>query len=334
MTDAFTRWLPFVEAGAEPPVELWSELRRMLEEALKARGLLARPPSWMGADFEAFSRWDHGALEALTWECYASRVLGRLGALRRNLEQGWAVDALVHRAVDQFVSECQAEHDPIGREVYEKLSRALALAGIGDAPRGGWRNHHQVSIGAGAVPLGSEDLEARLSAVPAWDHAARGCAFGERGACDVLAGALAGLGDVRVGFGVLDKALDRAVRRHGWSLVAHAEGEEVADERSEEARLRWDSEHDLASLGKRVAERIRTLDVQRRTRDGLTRLWAALCEDAMTDDAPRAFSELAARTGIPKSTVGDYFGLLRGLVEAELRTETASATLRSGGGGD
>lgn len=126
----FVRQLPGEAAGTLARA-VFDQLRFLLSNELKRRGLWDSPPSYLGVPDGV--RWNRGleaqgqgsALEELTAECFAFIFVDRLQSLRAQLKIKTSLDGLIVLNVRHFLLERQRAGDPLGFKVFEMLQGAV-----------------------------------------------------------------------------------------------------------------------------------------------------------------------------------------------------------------
>jgi len=139
----FTQHVQALGRGEPPPdhelARLWRALRAALRSELNRRGLWGLAPSYLGmVGWRSWSeRGDQAgaaappresALDELTADCYAFVFVDRLQSLAAQLGLKPEIDGLVALNVRHFIHERQREHDPLGYRVFDVLRSALRQA--------------------------------------------------------------------------------------------------------------------------------------------------------------------------------------------------------------
>jgi hypothetical protein len=140
MPSVFTAFVRNLRGEETPDADLfhdaWHGLRAALASEMKKRGLWQSPPCYLGVF--GWERWDAGetagvraqasALGELVADCYAFIFVDRLQSLKRHLAEKPDIDGLVRLNIRHFLHERQKAQDPLGFQLFELLQTAVAEA--------------------------------------------------------------------------------------------------------------------------------------------------------------------------------------------------------------
>lgn len=334
--------------GQRIPEAFWAALRDALDRNLRRRGLISRPPAYVGVD--DFASWgDAGALDALAAEFYRAHVLPRLRLdwpARSEAQLAGLVDLMAR----QFLGERQRRHDRIGYFVHENVVKALRIAvergalelrrrAAGDEPRGepadapaAGRDHRTEVFEPPGVPgaerIPPERWQDRFAAQDSWVHVVPllGSASAETQAA--LAGAIAAAAAHPPPAAMTARDVVVAIRDQ---VRAALSGPGI----DPEIAVAWDHGDDgvaelvrvvapdahldargFARLADRLRARVAQLPCQERVRAGLIRV---IDQIADAGDEPPSPAELRRRLGVPRSTLHELLQRLKPLVVEQWR---------------
>lgn len=331
---AFNDHVRHLGTPADRAEEVLDELERLLRQRMRRRGLLSAPPAYLGY---SCPNWDtDDSFEDLLLECYSFSFARRMRGLKNRLGVHGDIRGVITRNVDNFLTDCQQRHDPIGYATFgnvEMVVQALVAAGRGQInPLRSTRIQNDSILvfagGVGADVIAVGDLRTRLADCPGWAEALPALVVtSDEGQawllCVLDRCASDGVGAVRVGDLV---AVVAARAREDWLSRHAAPGDEIAFEGDGElgqfvrlvaAASPGEDRDQWTWLKGEVARRIEESDNQERVRDRLASLFKALIERVERGEADAgAQADLVHALGFPKSTVSDAFRKLQEILEA------------------
>lgn len=111
------------------PKNIFSSLLKIISKALRQRmsqrGLWKNKTNYLG--YASSGNWDQEAnlFEDIVFDCYMFAIAKRIKSLRNAMQRFDNIDGLVYRNINNFLTERQRTHDPIGYAVAQNLICAL-----------------------------------------------------------------------------------------------------------------------------------------------------------------------------------------------------------------
>ena len=328
--------------GQRIPAALWAALRDALHQNLRRRGLISRPPAYVGLDDVA--AWtDDGALDALAAEFYRAYMLPRLRPDWPSRSED-RLAGLIDLMARQFLGDRQRDQDPIGYFVHQNVVQALQIAvergALEVAPRASddepgdgaaGRAHRAERFsppGTAAERIPPERWHERLAAQDGWGDLVPRLGSASVETQTVLAGAVAAAAARPPPAALTARDVVQAIRDEvRAALPGPGVDPDVAvgwdrgeDGAAELVRVVLPGEAppgpDFARLAERLRARVAQLACQDRVRAGLLRVIDQIAE---AGDEPPPPAELGRRLGIPRSTLHELLQRLKPLVMEEWR---------------
>jgi hypothetical protein len=341
LTDHLRRYLE----GADPDLALLVGLADLIRERLQRSFMWGHPPDFFGYPeyhswSEAFS--DDDPSPGPAGDFFLEEIVPEQDFLRKTVQAGNPVEALLRQKVRWFLTDRQRKHDPIGYRVFENLvatvqamldDGAIAAANL---VRGKVRNPTVVRLTAAepGPPADTDELARVIDHDPEWSAVLLRLAKLGRGAQRLLRERLdrfptVGVRAFQVGeLGGLLKSRARAANR-SWNRPA---GEDSASAGRDDGDLSrtselgdryFTSEEVLVSFGRRVREAIERSDFT----DKVRRRMLVVLDDwlkylAAGQDTPKV-REWAIQLGLPKSSLNEYRNNLLPFMRAVLEGGTS-----------
>jgi hypothetical protein len=104
---------------------LLKTMAKALRERMSQRGLWKSKTNYLG--YLSAGNWDQEAdlFDEIVFDCYVFAIAKRLKSLRNAMQRFDNIDGLVFRNINNFLTERQRTHDPIGYAVAQNLIHAL-----------------------------------------------------------------------------------------------------------------------------------------------------------------------------------------------------------------
>ena len=104
---------------------LLKTMAKALRERMSQRGLWKSKTNYLG--YLSAGNWDQEAnlFEEIVFDCYVFAIAKRIRSLRNAMQRFDNIDGLVYRNINNFLTELQRTHDPIGYAVAQNLICAL-----------------------------------------------------------------------------------------------------------------------------------------------------------------------------------------------------------------
>ncbi len=306
MKSRFSSHITRLREGSGPDMELVTLVCRVMQAKLKARGLWAAPPAFVGCP-EIESWFDERALQLLALDAIETAIVRRLRALCARMDAGDNVDGFVFMNLDNFLTERQRYADPIGYATYQWVMRVLderVEANVLVVEDGVCRRPDMRD----GVALDRASLGELLSSHARWSSLMRCIGRGGTEAGVELSALFEHLeAHVACGFRVRDLVgILREEARRWQSLLV----EDGAPDEWESAVQRVLQSRQLLT---RLESEIDRSGGQERRRDDLLRVLRAW-RDAYDRGEEWSQADLARTLGMSKTTVSDHVRRLRRLV--------------------
>lgn len=355
-------------------VQLWQALRAALRAELRRRGLWELAPSYLGlVGWRSWSeRGDQAgvaaapresALDELTADCYGFVFVERQQSLTAQLQLKPEIDGLVALDVRHFIHERQRQHDPLGYRVFDALRSAVRQALdagelhlLGGDPR--VQNATALGFSSRAAPPLAAGPDLRAFAELWNDEILPDLATRQGKKRADVAGKLRrrllelrGAGIETFRFRDLAEPLKRDARTRWAALLGQSTPDVVWREGRAESGSALqvaqpdtgvDDRESFDRLVSRVAESLRRVEADDRTRSHLASLWQYLSRwaggsadlasspwrqgSAASEPATVAADELshrkiASQLGIPRERLPELFAILERRIEDCRATE-------------
>jgi hypothetical protein len=107
---------------------LLKTMAKALRERMSQRGLWKSPTDYLG--YSSAGNWnqDGSLFEEIVFDCYVFAIAKRLRSLGNAMQRFDNIDGLVYRNINNFLTELQRTHDPIGYAVAQNAICAIEQA--------------------------------------------------------------------------------------------------------------------------------------------------------------------------------------------------------------
>jgi len=356
----FTDYLGILEEDMEPPDpgtfnDLLGSLRRALVHEMRRRALWEAPPRYLGI-LGGGSWEERELLEELLLDCYEFVFVRRLPGLKKQLMARPNIDGLVFLAIRNFLHEAQKRHDPLGFRVFQMAQSAvLRLLEEGRLHRLGGDARVRCDTVLAFTPWSAPDLCQGVDLRPqveswnAWLLHDLIAAHHREPVVERLAEAVASL--TKEGFEVfrfrdLVEPLKADVRARWQALAPHLNvGEDPTLDAMMLPGADYEARQQFRYLLQCTSQGLDRLEVRKKTKDYLRRLWFFLRQWALEASGPEAPTDrppsdarLGELLGIPRARLPELRNTLGEVVQSCRRgifsTKAPQPAGRDGGNGD